>query len=336
MNAMTMLNIRRFSVLSIFALTAATALFVSETPASEAAETSIDYRAQGEYEGRVRDFSGYTGRLGMQVIALGDENYDAIVYRGGLPANGWSRTTPWRFSGGKTENGVVLSQQNGNGSLVFSDDGNGFWYLRDASNRLVAGLINITRQSPTLGAQPPANATVLFDGETINGLSQAKRKDNGTLNVGFLTEQPVGDFDLHVEFRTPFEPSKRGQGRGNSGVYIQRRYEVQILDSFGLEGLINECGALYKQRRPDMNMCLPPRVWQTYDINFTAARFNEAGEKVESARITVMLNGRKVHDNVELVNKTGAGQPEGPNPLPILFQDHSNPVEYRNLWIVNQ
>ena len=94
MNAMTMLNIRRFSVLSIFALTAATTLFTSEMLASEAAETSIDYRAQGEYEGRVRDFSGYTGRLGMQVIALGDENYDAIVYRGGLPANGWSRTTP--------------------------------------------------------------------------------------------------------------------------------------------------------------------------------------------------------------------------------------------------
>ena len=83
-------------------------------------------------------------------------------------------------------------------------------------------------------------------------------------------------------------------------------------------------------------MCLPPMVWQTYDINFTAARFNEAGEKTAPAKITVMLNGRKVHDGVELVNKTGAGQPEGPNPLPILFQDHSNPVEYRNLWIVHR
>ncbi|MGC6461680.1 MAG: 3-keto-disaccharide hydrolase [Pirellulaceae bacterium] len=296
----------------------------------------IDYRAQGEYEGRVRSFIGYTGRLGMQVIAQGEQKYEAIVFLGGLPANGWNRSTPWRFSGGKTEEGVILDQTNGPGSLVFSDDGNGFWYLRDASKRLAAGLINVTRQSPTLGAQPPEGADILFDGETIRGLLQAKRKDNGTLHVGFLTEKSVEDFDLHLEFRTPFEPEKRGQGRGNSGVYIQRRYEVQILDSFGLEGMINECGALYRQRRPDMNMCLPPMVWQTYDINFTAARFNEAGEKTAPAKITVMLNGRKVHDGVELVNKTGAGQPEGPNPLPILFQDHSNPVEYRNLWIVHR
>ncbi len=333
---MPMFNTRRSSVFSFILLAASAGFAPLPVTATELEETSIEYRAQGEYEGRVRDFSGYTGRLGMQVIALGDEKYDAVVFRGGLPANGWNQSTPWRFSGGKTGNEVVLNQRGGSGSLIFADDGNGFWYLKDASNRLVAGLINVTRQSPTLGARPPAGATVLFDGETISGLSQAKRKDNGTLNVGFITEQPVGDFDLHVEFRTPFEPTKRGQGRGNSGVYIQRRYEVQILDSFGLEGLINECGALYKQRRPDMNMCLPPLVWQTYDIHFAAARFNEAGEKISPARITVMLNGRKVHDNVELVNKTGAGQPEGPQPLPILFQDHSNPVEYRNLWIIHK
>jgi hypothetical protein len=131
-------------------------------------------------------------------------------------------------------------------------------------------------------------------------------------------------------------PRARGQGRGNSGVYIQKRYEVQILDSFTLSGAPNECGGLYRQRPPDLNMAFPPLSWQTYDIDFTAARFNIDGDKVKNARVTVVHNGVVIHDDVELPNKTGAGDREGPTPGPIRFQWHNDLVHFRNLWIVEK
>ena len=129
-------------------------------------------------------------------------------------------------------------------------------------------------------------------------------------------------------------PSAAGQGRGNSGVYVQRRYEVQVLDSFGLDGVENECGALYRQKAPDVNMCLPPLSWQTYDIWFTAARFDAEGNKIANARITLLHNGVPVQNDYEITGKTGAGKPEGPEPFPILLQNHGNPVQYRNIWLV--
>jgi hypothetical protein len=147
-----------------------------------------------------------------------------------------------------------------------------------------------------------------------------------------ITKEKYGDMRLHVEFCIP--EGGAGQGAGNSGVYIQQRYEVQILNSFGKKKLeANECGGLYKFKAADANACRKPGEWQVYDIWFYAAKY-EGSKKVKNARVTVIQNGKFIHKDVELSNKTGAGKKEGPEKMPLRLQDHGNPVKFRNVWIV--
>src|SRR5690606_34957219 len=137
-------------------------------------------------------------------------------------------------------------------------------------------------------------------------------------------------------FRLPYMPAARDQARGNSGVYIQSRYECQILDSFAQEPAFNGAGALYRYKAPALSMSLPPLTWQTYDIRFTAPRWDADGQKIRNGRITTWLNGVVVQDDVELEDKTGAGQPEEPVLLPTKLQNHSDPVRFRNIWAVDR
>jgi len=193
----------------------------------------------------------------------------------------------------------------------------------------------------------PDNRIVLFDGSDFsqwvserNGSIRWEIED-GTMKIvprtgGIMTKDNYRDFKMHVEFKLPELPlNVRGQDRANSGVYIQRRYEVQILDSYGLESRNNDCGAIYTTKAPDTNACLKPGQWQSYDIEFRAARF-DGNTKTENARITVRQNGILIHDNFEIPNKTGAGRPEGPEPAPILLQEHSNEIWFRNILIEPQ
>ncbi len=147
-----------------------------------------------------------------------------------------------------------------------------------------------------------------------------------------MTREPIGDGELFLEFRVPAAPEiLAAQQRGNSGVYLQRRYEIQILDSFGLVPGDRECGAIYRQRSPDWNASLPAGAWQRYHLLFTQPRWNPDGSKRENARVTVWHNGALVHDGVEIREKTGAGQAESPEPAPLSLQDHGQAVSFRNV-----
>jgi len=288
-----------------------------------------DFAYQGEYVGAVRSSSCRCVCVGLQVIARGDGRFEAVLYEGGLPGAGWDLESKTALSGA-TRDGVLSLESE---SRSVTTDGQSAT-VYDSRGCELGCLKRINRVSPTMGACPPRGAIVLFDGTSTENFENARVTEDGLLEVGVTTKMPVADFRLHLEFRTPYMPYATGQSRGNSGVYIQRRYEVQILDSFGLEGVHNECGGLYKQHRPDVNMCLPPLLWQTYDIWFTAARWDKEGNKIANTRLTVLHNGVPIHDDRDVTNKTGAGRPEGPEPLPILLQNHGNPVNFRNIWIV--
>ncbi len=195
----------------------------------------------------------------------------------------------------------------------------------------------------------PENATVLFDGTGFSHWVHQNGKDiqwetvDDAMKIvpqagSIMTKQDYRDFKLHIEFKVPqMSADVKGQGRGNSGVYIQRRYEVQILDSYGLPAMNNGCGSIYKFKAPDKNVCKKPGEWQSYDIVFHAAHFEGKGtnsERTKNAHITIWQNGVLIHDDVKIPDKTGAGRPEGPEPGPILLQDHRNEVMFRNIWIV--
>ncbi len=297
--------------------------------ATQLTDVDADFDYQGEYLGEVRAVDGTPVVFGLQVTALGSGQFVSRGYQDGLPGNGWDGETTIAWSGRRQ--GKLLTFDGPRGRILIEG---GAGLVIDSAGSAVGQVIKIRRVSTTMGAIPPPGANVLFDGTSTNAFEDAKRTAEGWLDVGALTKTKVDDFRLHLEFRLPYMPYARSQGRANSGVYIQRRYEVQILDSFGLEPVFNGCAALYRQRIPNLNMSFPPLTWQTYDIFFTAARWDNEGNKIADARITVYHNGVAVHQDQVVPTKTGAGQSEGPEPGPILLQNHHNPVRFRNVWLL--
>jgi hypothetical protein len=290
-----------------------------------------DYPLQGEYSGTIKAGSGEL-KLGVQVIALGDSKFRAVAYPGGLPGDGWKKEMLKYQAEGKREGDAIRFSLLGQGSGELTSKG---LSIRNKEDVMIGEIPKVVRKSPTLGKKAPKDAVVLFDGSTAEHFTNGRLSEDKLLMEGVTSKELFGSFKLHLEFRLPFQPYARGQGRGNSGCYMQGRYETQILDSFGLEGKHNECGGVYTIGDPAVNMCFPPLTWQTYDVDYTAATYDDAGKKVKHARMTVLHNGVKVHDNLELDHATTAHPvKEGPEPGPIYLQNHGNPVRYRNIWVV--
>ena len=319
----------------------------------------------GDWQGSWVSDDGETGSVVAQVIALGNGRYranllpefdkrydsvpavegqrsgDAVSFKGEMDPINWG------------EYGYLALEGHIEGETFagsFKGDTVGTFEMQ-----------KVERLSPTLGQEPPEGAVVLFDGTNLDewvhpvrhegetgGAYQTKPATwklvaEGAMEVvpgtpDIVSQQKFTDFELHVEFRTPFLPTVIGADRGNSGVYLQGRYEVQVLDSYGLEGLDYECGGIYEVGAPLVNMCAPPLQWQTYDMTFFAPHFDKEGNKTENARLTVLHNGVKIHDNIEIPELTGSAndridddisQPGG-----IVLQEHDSRVQYRNIWVM--
>jgi len=321
-----MINIRkmklsRITVYAVFCLIAVSAI---------GQYYDVNEPIMGIYEG---DWSigDKKGVLTSQIRSIGDGQYDGFV----LLKEGKSDFAVIKIKSQKDENAVIISGTSKNIEL------NGKIYDGKMSGTLKDGQFTakkIVKRSPTLGEKPPQGAVILFDGKNTNQFKNFTWKlvEGDAMQVGRGDVFFKGDyknFKIHIEFRTPFMPKSFGQARGNSGVYLWSMYEVQILDSFGVYPLAdNDCGSIYMVKAAPGNNCLPPMEWQTYDIIY----HDGDGTAANPPEITVYHNGvltlEKVKIPAQMVGKGGTASTPGGGILKL--QDHGNPVQFRNIWLL--
>jgi hypothetical protein len=284
--------------------------------------------------------AGATGVSGAAVSGGsgtgGASGVGGVAGTGGADAKAGTTTTVAGTSSAGIENGGAASA-GGSAGVAGSAAGTG-------GDLLMAGAAGMAGS----GAQEPPKV-VLFDGSDLTAWSS--RNGGGaapwTVSDGALvvvansgdiqTRQAYGDIQLHVEFWIPQTPTSNAeQDRGNSGIYLQGRYEVQVLDSYQhpLDGA-NDCGAIYELKNADVNAALPAETWQTYEITFRAPRWS-GQTKSENARISVIWNGQQAQSNVEVPAPTRLGDAEAPGDAPLRLQDHGHGVRYRNIWLREQ
>ncbi len=299
----------------------------------------------GDWKGEYLSDYGDSGTITAEVIAQKDDGYLALIRIDYGPK--------LELAGKKASAGAVFS-----GEIYVGEDLGGSYQINAKildgvfkgkfSGVQTTGTISmkkIVKKSPTLNMKPPENAIVLFDGSNLNAWRQKNGKaamwkilPDGAMEVtkqDIVTQKKFSDFKLHLEFKTPLKPEATGQARGNSGVYLLERYELQILDSYGLTPQNNDCGAIYKVAAPLRNACYPPLRWQTYDITIHAPRFDKSGKKISNAEVTVEQNGILIQDKTEIPHPTGSRFSKNEvKEGGILLQDHHNPVQFRNIWIL--
>jgi hypothetical protein len=343
---------RMLVIAGIVSIALASCLCAAETPAAKPAAKPAapkpavepDDGIQGEYAGTYSPVAAAAAKAEAKVIGEGGGSFRVVLTAEGekplkveltgkadgkkVPLTGKAGDVEWQgmIEGGQT---LVAESKDGKADLK--------WFVR---------------KSPTEGEKPPAGAIVLLPFEegkkpSLDAWVAKKggpaawvpQDDGSVLIVGggdIQTKQEFTNVRLHVEFMSPYMPAARGQGRGNSGVYLQSRYEVQVLDSFGLKPQNNECGAIYTISAPRVNASLPPGRWQTYDITFHAPTVVD-GKVTKPATMSVVHNGIEIQKDVKVdqVTRSGVGGAVK-SPAPLLLQDHTNPVRYRNVWLVEQ
>ena len=329
----------------------------------------IELKMQGEYVGRDGDKP-----VGVQVVARGGKEFHALVLEGGLPGDGWDGGRYGLLESRPISEGRAEFRSPNDESWGAVLDENGLTLKRGDRKTL---LKRVERKSDTLGLQPPSGAIVLFGGMKPNVDAFEERKDiegqtsplmfEGNMMAGAVTKRRFRDYMLHVEFMTGWEPKNIPWRRADAGIYMLARYEVAIGDSFGFDfdlsgatspnrpRLVGDkdtpskfpeaklstaprvCGSVFTYQSKVPNACLPPLVWQTLDIEFTAPRFDDDGKKTSKAVISVKLNGHQTVDKLEVNGPTPHGfkGPETPDG-PIWFEAFGRRVLYRNIWVVER
>jgi len=313
--------------------------------AQEAPESALDAVAPGTITG---EYTGiFWGRrdkgivhASARIIAEGDGLYRAVLEAKTSPPLRFEMTGAMKFGEavfeGEVESRLPTGRTRGE---IFRISKPGIAKSSDLGDFL---LLRSERRSPTESLAPPRGAVVLlpFEEGKETSLAAWENKEwlclpDGSVQVNGGSNRTAADHGsgvFHIEFMCPFEPEKRGQGRGNSGVYFAGRYEIQILDSFGLEPGMGDCGSIYGIAITRENASLPPLRWQTYDVIYGAPREKEDGS-FEPATMTVLHNGVRIHEN-QPVGRTTTAAPFNENAArgPLYLQDHGNPVRYRNIW----
>jgi hypothetical protein len=316
----------------------ALAVFLAAGFHADAAEPGAD-PVMGVYEGFWKASDGAKGRITAQVRTVSGGKHDGFVafYKSKVLEGVLKlKVGDTSFEGDKvTKAGGMLAPELSGSAKIQNGKLTGSFKGDMGEGTFEAAIVH--PQSKTLGARARKRAKVLFDGKPAPGAwtdFHWKVTPEGTMvvqNGDIHAKDKYDNYMLHVEFRTPFMPEAQGQARGNSGVYLQSKYEVQVLDSFGLFPLQNnDCSAIYSLKASALNECLPPGEWQTYDITYIGNTAKKA-----SPTITVVFNGVKVIDKFEvptsvLEKGTTAADAEGGF---LKLQDHGNPVEYRNIWV---
>ncbi len=283
---------------------------------------------QGLYEGTLKDAA-----FEARVVAQGKDAYKIHVRQ--------------KLSDGKVAKVELEGKADGDAVAFKSKGGDVEWtatytpgLIKGTAGGIAFEARRVQRKPPSMGKAAPAGAVVLLDGKTFDELNKGKSEedwkaaDDGSIQVpkgGMSSKKQFdGSYDMHVEFMCPFQPTQRGQGRGNSGCYQPNGDEVQVLDSFGMDTYKGGgCSGLYNYKDPDAFdvfslASLPPLEWQTYDIEYRVEK--KDGKPIGKPKITVLHNGIKVHDGAELKNDAKKGG--------FQFQDHGNPVRYRNIWVL--
>ena len=291
----------------------------------------------GEYEGTFRPDPKLTLKAVGKVVDEGDEGHRVVLYT--VPDVPIDQGAFIEIRGQVEGSDLALSGQSG-GYAWKGQIKDGVLTAKSGYNQYFE-LKKIESKSPNAGLKPPENAVVLLAYEPDKAPDLGNWTNDawvalpdGSMQItpkkgANRTRQQFGDIkQLHIEFWLPLQPAARGQGRANSGVYLSDNYEVQVLDSFGLVHTSGDCGGIYNVARAKVNASPPPETWQTYDITFRAPRMDTNGKVTELPRITVIHNGVKIHDNLEI--PMARHRAKGP----LQLQDHGHKIQFRNIWLV--